>query len=36
MVAQVSRALRVKFGTDLKGKRIVIFGGAAWSPTWRR
>ncbi|MCJ2014116.1 NAD(P)-dependent methylenetetrahydromethanopterin dehydrogenase [Methylobacterium sp. J-076] len=28
MVAQVSRALRVKFGTDLKGKRIVIFGGA--------
>ncbi len=28
MVAQVARALRVKFGTDLKGKRIVIFGGA--------
>ena len=28
MVAQVRRALREKFGTDLKGKRIVIFGGA--------
>ncbi|GJD57121.1 NADP-dependent methylenetetrahydromethanopterin/methylenetetrahydrofolate dehydrogenase [Methylobacterium dankookense] len=28
MVAQVSRALREKHGTDLKGKRIVIFGGA--------
>ncbi len=28
MVAQVSRALRTKYGTDLKGKRIVIFGGA--------
>ena len=28
MVAQVSRALRQKFGTDLRGKRIVIFGGA--------
>ena len=28
MVAQVSRALRQKFGTDLTGKRIVIFGGA--------
>ena len=25
MVAQVSRALRQKFNTDLKGKRIVIF-----------
>ena len=28
MVAQVSRALRQKFNTDLTGKRIVIFGGA--------
>ena len=28
MVAEVSRALKAKFGTDLKGKRIVIFGGA--------
>ncbi|TXM90739.1 methylenetetrahydromethanopterin dehydrogenase [Methylobacterium sp. WL30] len=28
MVAQVSRALRQKFGTGLKDKRIVIFGGA--------
>ena len=28
MVAQVARALREKHGTDLKGKRIVIFGGA--------
>lgn len=28
MVAQVARALRQKHGTDLKGKRIVIFGGA--------
>ncbi|AWN42465.1 NAD(P)-dependent methylenetetrahydromethanopterin dehydrogenase [Methylobacterium durans] len=28
MVAEVARALRSKFGTDLKGKRIVIFGGA--------
>ncbi|GEP08646.1 NADP-dependent methylenetetrahydromethanopterin/methylenetetrahydrofolate dehydrogenase [Methylobacterium gnaphalii] len=28
MVAEVSRALKSKFGTDLKGKRIVIFGGA--------
>ena len=28
MVAQVSRALRQKFSTDLTGKRIVIFGGA--------
>ena len=28
MVAQVARALRQRHGTDLKGKRIVIFGGA--------
>ncbi|WP_019903812.1 NAD(P)-dependent methylenetetrahydromethanopterin dehydrogenase [Methylobacterium sp. 77] len=28
MVAEVTRALKAKFGTDLKGKRIVIFGGA--------
>ena len=28
MVAQVARALREKHGTDLRGKRIVIFGGA--------
>jgi methylene-tetrahydromethanopterin dehydrogenase len=28
MVAEVARTLRAKFGTDLKGKRIVIFGGA--------
>ena len=28
MVAEVARALRAKFDTDLKGKRIVIFGGA--------
>ncbi|MGU3538337.1 NADP-dependent methylenetetrahydromethanopterin/methylenetetrahydrofolate dehydrogenase [Methylobacterium sp. A54F] len=28
MVAQVARALRGRFGTDLKGKQIVIFGGA--------
>ena len=28
MVAEVSRALKARFGTDLKGKRIVIFGGA--------
>jgi methylene-tetrahydromethanopterin dehydrogenase len=28
MVAQVSRALRQTFNTDLQGKRIVIFGGA--------
>ncbi len=28
MVAQVARALRQRHGTDLKAKRIVIFGGA--------
>ena len=28
MVAQVARALRQRHGTDLRGKRIVIFGGA--------
>jgi methylene-tetrahydromethanopterin dehydrogenase len=28
MVAEVTRALKAKFDTDLKGKRIVIFGGA--------
>ena len=28
MVAEVARALKAKFGTDLKDKRIVIFGGA--------
>ena len=28
MVAEVTRALRKGFDTDLKGKRIVIFGGA--------
>lgn len=28
MVAEVARALKGRFGTDLKGKRIVIFGGA--------
>lgn len=28
MVAEVSRALKTHFETDLKGKRIVIFGGA--------
>ena len=28
MVAQVARALRQRFGTGLRGKRIVIFGGA--------
>ncbi|HEX8417994.1 MAG TPA: NAD(P)-dependent methylenetetrahydromethanopterin dehydrogenase [Methylobacterium sp.] len=28
MVAEVTRALRMGFDTDLKGKRIVIFGGA--------
>lgn len=27
MVAEVSRALKSRYGTDLKGKRIVIFGG---------
>jgi methylene-tetrahydromethanopterin dehydrogenase len=28
MVAQVARALRQRSGTDLRGKRVVIFGGA--------
>lgn len=28
MVAEVNRALKARFSTDLKGKRIVIFGGA--------
>lgn len=28
MVAEVTRALKGRFGTDLKGKRIVVFGGA--------
>ena len=28
MVAEIARALKARFGTDLKGKRLVIFGGA--------